>query len=378
MTPLEAACLHGLGLGLLYAATLASARSLLRRDSPAGMVRPMTVIRPLKGLDEGLEDNLRSLVDADPDGALELLFAIESESDPAYPVAKRVADSAPGGRARVLVTGPSGERMGKAHNMIEALRHATKDVVVFSDSDARVDRAVLVETSRAFDQGADAVAGLPDASRAKGLGDVLVCLCFNHYFDGIGILASRLGLATLFSGTWMGLRRELLERVGGLEQFARHAADDFALADAARRAGARAVVLPRLVELNERGGSLGEAALHVLKWTRIVRATAPWSYLALPLATPLPLAAAAIFAWPESASPALGLAALSAMRIGCAWAFDARGAGARFPLWGYLSLPLLDLAFIGLWVAGLLGDTIEWRGRRYRVLKGGLLDSVPA
>ncbi len=251
MTPFGAFALaHASLLGLFCLIALRAWFRCLGRTERPGELLPITIIRPLKGLDEGLEENLRSTIDADVEGVLQHLFAVESAEDPAHAVAVRVAERAPG-RARVVVTGPSGSRMGKAHNMIEALKHAERDIVVFSDSDARPDRAVLVETSLAFRAGADAVSGLPDASHARGLGDVLVCVCFNHYFDPLTVAGHSAGLGTFFSGTWMALRRDALERLGGLERFSNEAADDFSLADALRRAGARVALLPRLVPLRE-------------------------------------------------------------------------------------------------------------------------------
>lgn len=366
---------HAALVSLVYLAAWVAAVAHLRRGPVSGTVAPMTVIRPLKGLDEGLEENLRSLLEADTEGVLEILFAIESEDDPAHPVARRIAASEPG-RAKVVLTGANPNRMGKIHNMIEALRHATKDRIVFSDSDARIDREVLVETSRAFAAGADAVSGLPDASLARAPGDVLVCLCFNHYFDPIATLLSRCGAGSLFSGTWMGVRRDVLDRLGGLERFALHAADDFALADALRRAGARVALLPRLVALHERGGDLSEALRHIVKWTRIVRWTVPWGYALLPLATTLPLALAALLSAPADLRPAGLWLSIAFLRSAGAWALDQRTAASRFPSWAYAALPLIDLSFVGLWVAGWLGDTIEWRGRRYRLRPGGLLESL--
>lgn len=376
MSPLEAFALgHAAMLAAFYLlALLAGLARFGRREKP-GEVLPMTVIRPLKGLDEGLEDNLRALVDADAAGVLEHLFAVESADDPAFAVAGLVAALAPG-RARVVVTGPSGERMGKAHNMIEALKHATKELVVFSDSDARADRAALVETSRAFAAGADAVSGVPDASMARGAGDVLVCLCFNHYFDPLAIVAHAAGVGTFFSGTWMALRRDTLERLGGLERFSNQAADDFSLADALRRAGARVALLPRLVRLYEHGGGVVEGAQHVFKWARIVRWTTPAPFLLLPLATPLPLACLAALSGAADLRPAAFWLFLAATRVACALRLDGRTAASRFPWWGYAALPVLDLAFLGLWLGAWLGNTISWRGRRYRVRTGGHLEPV--
>ncbi|MBI5201169.1 MAG: glycosyltransferase [Elusimicrobia bacterium] len=366
---------HGAGLGLFCLAAFVTSLRKFARGEMGGEVLPMTLIRPLKGEDTGLEENLRAPLEADREGRLEALFAVESESDPAHPVASRVAAAFPG-RARVILTGPSGTRMGKAHNMIEALRHATREFVVFSDSDARPGREALVETSRLFLAGAEAVSGLPDASMARGAGDVLVCLCFNHYFNPLATVVSATGAGTLFSGTWMALRRDALERVGGLERFSNEAADDFALADALRRAGARVALLPRLVPLYERGGGVLEGARHVLKWARIVRWTTTLPYLFLPLATPLPLALLALSRAPEDLRPAAFWLFLAATRIVCAILQDRRIAASRYPWFGYAALPVVDVGFLAPWLASWPGNTISWRGRRYRVRRGGRLEPL--
>lgn len=377
MSPLEAfAYAHAAGLGALYLFAMLAGRWRLRRSPVQGEVGPMTVIRPLKGVDDGLEENLRSVIAADPGGRVETLFAIETQADPAFPVASKVAAEAPG-RARVVLTGPAGDRMGKAHNMIEAVKRASNEFVVFSDSDAAIDREVLVETSRAFADGADAVAGLPDATAARSPGDVIVCVCFNHFFDPLGTLAHVFGAGTFFSGTWMALRKDALARVGGLERFERQAADDFSLADALRRAKARVALLPRMVRLNERGGTLGEAVRHILKWARIVRWTVAPAFALLPLATPLPLAVISLGALAAGdPRPAQFWAFIACARAACARLLDTRTAASRFPVWAYAALPLLDLAFLGIWLAAWIGNTIAWRGRRYRIRAGGRLDPL--
>ncbi|MBI4346648.1 MAG: glycosyltransferase [Elusimicrobia bacterium] len=363
---------HAAVLGLFYLGSYLAAVAAFRRRPAEGKLRPMTLIRPLKGLDVGLEENLRAPLDGDPEGSLECLFAVESEDDPAYAIATRVAALSPS-RARVVVTGPSGERMGKAHNMVSALRHATRDIVVFSDSDARADRETLVETSRAFDAGAHAVSGLPDASFARGAGDVLVCLSFNHGFDLLAALAAAAGVGVFFSGAWMAVRRDTLTNLGVLDRLGHQAADDFTLADALRRAKARVVLLPRLVPLYERGGTVLEAVRHLLKWSRIVRWTVPLPFVLLPLATPLPLVALACASAPADLRPAGLWCLFAALRVAAARLFDARCASSRYPWWGYAALPFLDIANVGLWLLSWPGGTIEWRGRRYRLRSGGRL-----
>jgi ceramide glucosyltransferase len=37
-------------------------------------------------------------------------------------------------------------------------------------------------------------------------------------------------------------------------------------------------------------------------------------------------------------------------------------------------VPIKDLLNAAVWLMAFLGNTVEWRGRRYRVRRGGLLE----
>lgn len=370
--------LHAVVLQAFYLACVWASARQFRRLPPKAPVLPMTVIKPLKGVDIALEENLRSLVEADETGVLQVLFAVEDESDPAHAVAAKVAADASGRDVRVLVTGPPGSRMGKMHNMIEAFKHARHPVVVFSDSDVRADRDLLAETSEAFARGAGAASALPDATGPAAFTDALIGLCFNHYFLAPAALVYRSGFICPFAGSWLALRRDLIERIGGLEPFANTAADDFALGMAVAKTGSRAVLLSRLAKIREKGGTPAETYRHALKWTVITRSITPWLFYPMPFLSPLPVALAACLA--QALAPGglswapILLAALAALRVVLAWTQDRLTARDFFPLWAYFILPLTDLAQLILWTHALASRHILWRDRRYRVLPGGRLE----
>jgi ceramide glucosyltransferase len=50
---------------------------------------PLSVLKPLAGLDEGLESNLRTFFEQDYP-KFELLFAVRTETDPAVPIVRRL------------------------------------------------------------------------------------------------------------------------------------------------------------------------------------------------------------------------------------------------------------------------------------------------
>ncbi|MDE2510347.1 MAG: glycosyltransferase, partial [Elusimicrobia bacterium] len=162
----------------------------------------MTLIKPVKGLDDDMEEGFRSIVEADPSKSLQILIALETAEDPAYPFARAFADAHPDRDVEVVLTGPSGPRMGKIHNMIEAFPRARHDRVLFSDADVRITAALLSDTARAFDAGADAVYAMPYHAFVPGPGGWLFLVAFNYSFCVPVALSYRLGKLRSFAGAW--------------------------------------------------------------------------------------------------------------------------------------------------------------------------------
>ncbi len=98
---------------------------------------PLSVLKPLAGLDEGLESNLRTFFDQDY-ANFEVLFAVRTEADPAVPVVRRLQSEYPNVPSRLLLVGEppySNAKVWSLSQMTEAAKH---DILVMSDSDIRV------------------------------------------------------------------------------------------------------------------------------------------------------------------------------------------------------------------------------------------------
>jgi ceramide glucosyltransferase len=366
------------GTAGLWACLRASLRHF--RGAPAApCARPMTLIKPVKGLDDAMEESFRSIVAADPLKTLQVIVALESEADPAFPVARAFAAAHPDRDVSVAITGPSGARMGKIHNMIEALPLARHEDVLFSDADTCITGPLLADAARAFEDGADALYAMPYHAAAGGLGGLWFMIAFNHAFCVPVALSYRFGQLRAFAGAWMGYTKKALARVGGLERFERVIADDYSLGAAAREAGLRQVLLRETVRVSETGTAPGEAFAHIAKWSSIIFWSFPSGYVSVVLLNPVLQAFAALALAAAGRGPlGLPLAAVAAAlvsRVLVGALQDRLIGGLRLPALIYLSLLIADLGALSF-VPLALRRTVRWRGKTYRLSSGGRAEVV--
>lgn len=334
----------------------------------------MTLIKPVKGLDDAMAEGFASIVGADPLKTLQVVIAMESADDPAFDVATAFRSAHLDRDITVLVTGPAGRRMGKAHNMIAAAARAKNDVLLFSDADTIMSRELLADAARAFDEGAGAVYGMPYHARAVDAGSWWFMLAFNHTFCIPGALTHELGQLRTFAGAFMGYTRAALDKVGGLAVIGHKIADDFSLGLTARAAGVRQELLRVPVLVSETGTRPVQAFTHLAKWMSIIFWTYPAGWATLPLFNASILAGAAIvLAAASGESQAFAYAALTVAlvsRVIVAWLQDRLLADYRLPFASYWRLLLADAGALILWPLGLR-RVVQWRGRRYRLFFGG-------
>jgi len=370
----------------LLAAGVAMAWASWRHFRPVPPLPPgprgasFSLIKPLRGADEHMLDDFRAMFAADTDGLMQVIFAVESEDDPACAVARRAVADHPGRDAEVALTGPSGPRSGKAHNMIEGFKRARHPFVVFSDADIRTTPEMVVQTARAFAEGAEAVFGLPRHRRSETVGGVWFMIGFNHFFLAPAALTYRLGFYRSFAGAWMGYSRRLVDSIGGLEFLSERIADDYSLGARAIQEGPRLAVLREFVEVDETGKGLGETYRHLAKWCMMGRWTLPAVFMLIPLACPGFVAglawAAGRAAGTELPGEALWAGVL-AWRAAAGWAVDRWVLKTPLPWWGYGFLALSDLGILLFWLGGFR-RTLDWRGKRYRLHPGGRAEVVAA
>jgi ceramide glucosyltransferase len=334
---------------------------------------PISILKPLHGLDEGLEDNLRSFFAQpylQPNGtpAFEILFATREGDDPAIAVVERLRVEFPQVPVTRLVTGEPPYPNAKVFSLARMTDVARYEVLAMADSDVRVDPGFLETVGSEFADAAVGMATCPyRAIAGNSLWSFLEALHMNTEFLG-GVLTARMLEGVRFAlGPTIVARKQVLKAIGGFEELQQFLAEDFVMGNRAAALG-HGVILSRYV-IEHRIGTqdLRHNLAHRLRWARSTRRSRPAGYFGeiflRPLALALLVVAVAPVFWPVlPATLALRWVQAEVLR---------RTVRARFGAKHWLLLPVQDLLSFALWVAGFFGNSIQWRGRRYRLETDG-------
>jgi ceramide glucosyltransferase len=335
--------------------------------------QPISILKPLAGVDEGLEENLRSFFDQRYD-SFEILLAVRNPDDPAIAVAEGLRAGYPAVPSRLIVTGEPPYPNAKVFSLDRMLAAAAHDLLVMSDSDIRVRPDMLSTIAAEFQDPQLGLATCPyRATPGRSFWSTLEAVGLNTEFIG-GVLVARMLDGMKFAlGPTIAARRETLVRIGGFDAVKDYLAEDFVMGKLAAQRGYGVILSSYVIE--HRIGSQAFAAnlKHRLRWNRSTRRSRPWGYVGQVFTNPLPLA---VLLW--IVSPAcwpLSLATL-VLRAAAGWATGAHALSDPLVRRLWWLVPLQDLASFAVWGAGFFGNTILWRGRKYYLLPDGRFELV--
>jgi ceramide glucosyltransferase len=332
-------------------------------DLKAG--EPVSILKPLSGLDSDLESNLRTFFDQEYP-SFEILFAVREAHDPAVPIVEKLRAEYPNIPSRLLITGEPPYPNAKVFSLDRMLRASAHDLVVMSDSDIRVTPTLLRTIAAEFQDPKLGVATCPYRAVAGGsFWSHLEATGMNTDFLA-GILVARLLEGMRFAvGPTIAARRHVLDSIGGFDRLKDYLAEDFVMGKFAAESGFGVGLSSYVIEHHIGGSDLRHNAAHRLRWCRSTRRSRPAGYVGQLFTMPVPLAAL-LTIWNPAWWPVLPVTL--AIRGIAAWTVAEVVLRARL---NWLLLPLEDIAAFCFWIAGFFGNTIVWRGRRYHLESDG-------
>jgi ceramide glucosyltransferase len=345
--------------------------------NPPSVREPISVLKPLSGLDEGLEENLRGFFEQDyftltAAPLFELIFAVREESDPCVPLVRSLCAEYTNVPARLILTGEPPYPHAKVYSLARMMAVAKHELLVMSDSDIRVTRDFLFRIAAEFAVPEIALATCPyRAVAGSSVWSRMEAQGMNTTFWQGAFTAKLIEGMTFAVGPTTVLRRKYIDEAGGMASLKDYLAEDFELGRRMAAAGHHVILSSYVVEHRIGSEPAAKNFEHRTRWARTGRRSRRIGYFGQIFTYPLPLAlllgALLLYVRPPVPWWPVVVATL-AVRAISAWVTSSLVLKARI---NWLLLPLEDVLGFVFWIAGFFGNSITWRGRTYHLDREG-------
>lgn len=349
---------------------IAAVRYLRVRPPHLRTAEPISILKPLAGLDLDLESNLRTFFEQDYP-AFEILFAVRAKNDPAVQIVEQLQKEYPDVSSRLVVTGEPPYPNAKVFSLENMLSAAANDLVVMSDSDIRVSPDLLRTAAAEFQDANLGVATCPyRAIPGPSFWSRLEATGMNTDFWGGALVARMLEGMRFAVGPTIIARRRVLQSIGGFERLKDYLAEDFVMGQFAADAGYGVILSSYVIEHHIGSATFSQNMAHRIRWARSTRRSRPAGYIGQLFTMPLPIA---LLVW--ALSPGWWPIVPVALVVRAVTAYVVSVSVLRAKL-DWMLLPIEDVIGFFFWIAGFFGNTISWRGRRYRLFVDGRFELI--
>jgi ceramide glucosyltransferase len=343
----------------------------------------VSILKPVKGDDPRMYAGFVSHCRQEYAGGYEILFGVSSMDDPAVAEVERLRAEFPECAIRLVDCVERLGTSGKVSNLVQMLREARYEHVLINDSDIFVGPQYLERVMGSFADERVGMVTAPYLGRAMAADDGRVTVWSRLEALGIstdfmpGVLTARRleGGIRFGLGSTLATTKTALVKIGGLEGLVESLADDYEMGARIAVAGYRVELSDEVVETTVPAYRFRGFWDHQMRWARSTRDSRRWGYVGLGITYALPWAVMTIVAsgfalWSFSLLSLVVLARVAvALSVGVGVLRDGQ---VLRDLW---LLPVRDFFGLAVWAWSFAGDTVVWRGERFR-LRDGRLERV--
>ncbi|MCL2661162.1 MAG: glycosyltransferase [Acidobacteriaceae bacterium] len=370
---------------LLVLAAAARFTQRRRREDHAGdYLPPLSVLKPLHGIDPSLEKNLESFFQQDYREFLpefELLFCARHETDKGLQLARAIGARYPQVQARYLTCGEPEYPNPKVYSLAVMEKAAKHDLIVTSDADVRISRDLLRRAAQSFrDPKLMLVSCLYlGTSDTSGLVPQLDAVGKSVEMSSGALVSAMLeGGARFALGPLMMQRRQAFARAGGLELMGQYPADDYVMGKRLAHQGERVTLAAQTIRLMVPPDGFRDSFRNQLRWMQMTRRSRRLGHLGTGLTFSVVFGMIGLAWGVLSGQAGLGLLWLGA---NCLNRWIQAGAvlkalGETRWLRQTVIYPLRDLLGSVMWFASYLPTRVHYHGGRYLLTSEGRYKQV--
>ena len=364
------------GLQIMAIRSCLSPRSFGEGSSLPRSFPAVSILKPLKGLDDNLFDNLESFCNQDyPE--YEIIFALQDYNDPAYQIAKKMKDKYPGMDISIIVKQCDDGLNPKVNNLIPAYGIAKHPLILISDSNVMVDGNYLREIVKPIsDPEVGLVSNLIKGVGGRSVGAVLENLHMNSFVLGSVCFLDKFLKMPCVIGKSMLMKREDLEEIGGLTAVKDVLAEDYLIGKMMREKGKKVVLSPYLIRnVNYYWGVTKFVNRHT-RWGKLRWKIGGPKYLSELFCNTVFMSCLPIVLWEASRITLSFAFVVCLLKAAGDCYIGKRTASDHSPFLYFLS-PIKDLVIGLIWFVPLLSNTVAWRGNRFIISRNSALLPYP-
>jgi ceramide glucosyltransferase len=352
----------------------ADAERKAARETPESSLPGVTIFKPVHGMEAQLEENLESFFLQDYP-TFEVIFGARNSSDEGLQVAERVRLRHPTIKSRIVVAGPPAWPNAKVFSLSKMIPLSTYDYFVISDSDVRVSPHFLRDVIPTL---LDKKIGLVTCPyRGVPAGDfwsTLEALGMSEEMPSGVMVAEMLEGIRFALGPAVALRRDTLDKIGGIAVTADYYSDDFVLGNLVWAAGYKVIFSHHIIQHVLTPRSLLRTLGDQLRWMKSTRFSRPLGHVGTGLTYAMPFGVLGLVAGALTGHLGLGVGLFIAAFVNRVIQSAAIGWGviadqrALYLSWLY---PVRDFLGFLTWLGSFSSHSFYWRGETYRFSKGG-------
>jgi ceramide glucosyltransferase len=374
------------GLGIISSTVylvlvILASRRFRRGPEQAGIVSlpPVTVFKPVHGLEPFLERNLESFFRQDYPN-FEIIFGARDACDPALKIIESLQLKYPHVKTSVTLSGDPEYPNAKVFALERMVVYASADYFVITDSDTYVEPNCLREVvTPLLDPSNGVVTCLYRGLTAGGLWSKFEALGMSVELTSGVLVADLLEGMKFALGPTMATRRDVLESIGGVGTLGHYCADDYMLGNLADREGKRVILSKHIIGHVATNTAAHASLIHQVRWMRSTRFSRNAGHVGTGLTYAMPFGLLGLAAgllghhWQIGA----GLFAFAVLnRMIQALAVGWGVVGDREALRLFWLYPVRDLIGFIVWCCSFFGSEIVWRSERYRLIANGKMVRV--
>jgi ceramide glucosyltransferase len=341
--------------------------------SNSGFTPPVSILKPVRGLDPDAYDNFASFCRQDyPE--YEIVFCVGDLSDPVLPIIEKVIADFPERNIRVLFGSGREATNDKVAKLARLAKEARYETLVINDSDVRAEPEYLrTVVAPLADPKVGAVTCFYAPTDEKTLVQKLQTVgMYSDFYAGI-VVAWQLDGVKFALGPTIVTSRARLAGFGGYEMIENRPADDLLVGRLIAEQGYEVKLIPYTVLTVADFHSLRDLLLKRLRWIVVMRHMRPWGHLGLIFTLGLPWSLAAVAFAPTVEVGSIFLAVYLGLRIAMTLQVASWGLKQPVPWRGLALIPVWDAMAFAIWLASFTRSTIRWRDREYYIRGGELV-----